>query len=153
MALLWSLGAAGQVADRCRDNWRSIPEAEIEQVQQRFERLARWCLKASCCRNDPGPPARSAAPAAARHGRGDLGRAQSADLIARIISALHEAGELALATRVEPSKAEAVIAALAPLPKAALQLVHHLEARYLNGRGVARSRSRPRPHGDPGGRQ
>lgn len=81
------------------------------------------------------------------------GEHKSADLIARIISALHEAGELALATRVEPSKAEAVIAALAPLPKATLQLVHHLEALYLNGRGVARSRSRPRPHGDPGGRQ
>ena len=59
------------------------------------------------------------------------GEHKSADQIARIISALHEAGELALATRVEASKAEAVIAALAPLPQAALHLVHHPGARCL----------------------
>jgi NCAIR mutase (PurE)-related protein len=57
------------------------------------------------------------------------GEHKSADQLARIITALHQAGELALATRVSAEKAEAVAAALAPLPPLGLQ--HHPEARCL----------------------
>ena len=54
------------------------------------------------------------------------GEHKTADQLARIIRKLHAAGELALATRVSPSKAEEVRALLPELP-----LQHHAEARCL----------------------
>lgn len=57
------------------------------------------------------------------------GEHKSADQIARIMTALHEARELALATRVDMAKAQTVIAALAPRPE--LELKYHPEARCL----------------------
>jgi NCAIR mutase (PurE)-related protein len=59
------------------------------------------------------------------------GEHKSPEQIVRILEALHEAGELALATRISPEKAEAVTSQLSPalLPQLALQ--HHGQARCL----------------------
>ena len=57
------------------------------------------------------------------------GEHKSVDQIARIISAMHAAQELALVTRLDAAKAQAVLEALAPRPELALQ--HHPEARCL----------------------
>lgn len=59
------------------------------------------------------------------------GEHKSAEQIARILEALHDVGELALATRISPEKADAVVAQLPPglLPQLALQ--HHGQARCL----------------------
>ncbi|MEB3276396.1 MAG: nickel pincer cofactor biosynthesis protein LarB [Cyanobacteriota bacterium] len=59
------------------------------------------------------------------------GEHKSVDQLVRIISALHRAGELALATRVEACKAAAVITALAPRNGPPLSLAYHPEARCL----------------------
>jgi hypothetical protein len=57
------------------------------------------------------------------------GEHKSAEQITAILRELHAAGELALATRLEPAKAEAVAAALAAHPD--MELRHHAEARCL----------------------
>ncbi len=54
------------------------------------------------------------------------GETKSAQQLAAIVSRFHQAGELALATRVAPEKAEAVIRLLPELT-----LTHHPEARCL----------------------
>ena len=54
------------------------------------------------------------------------GETKSAEQLAAIVSRFHQAGELALATRVAPEKAEAVIRLLP-----AITLTHHPEARCL----------------------
>ena len=54
------------------------------------------------------------------------GETKSAEQLAAIVSRFHQAGELALATRVAPEKAEAVIRLLPELT-----LTHHPEARCL----------------------
>jgi NCAIR mutase (PurE)-related protein len=56
------------------------------------------------------------------------GEHKSAAQIAAILRELHAAGELALATRVSPAKAEAVAADLAPHAELHGQLRHHAEA-------------------------
>jgi len=62
------------------------------------------------------------------------GEHKSADQLARIIAGMREAGELALATRVDPPKAAAVRALIPDLP-----LDYHLEARCLLSPGLPAS--------------
>ncbi|KMM16886.1 nickel pincer cofactor biosynthesis protein LarB [Synechococcus sp. GFB01] len=57
------------------------------------------------------------------------GEHKSAEQIAAILRELHAAGELALATRLAPGKAEAVAASLDAHPE--MELRHHAEARCL----------------------
>lgn len=59
------------------------------------------------------------------------GEHKSAEQIGRILEALHETGELALATRISPEKAEAVTALLPPALRPQLELRHHDQARCL----------------------
>lgn len=59
------------------------------------------------------------------------GEHKSADQIARILEALHDAGELALATRISREKAAAVAAQLPPELMPQLALRHHPQARCL----------------------
>jgi NCAIR mutase (PurE)-related protein len=59
------------------------------------------------------------------------GEHKSAEQIARILEALHDAGELALATRISPEKAETVATQLPPALLSQLALQHHGQARCL----------------------
>ncbi|MCP9775118.1 nickel pincer cofactor biosynthesis protein LarB [Cyanobium sp. WAJ14-Wanaka] len=59
------------------------------------------------------------------------GEHKSAEQIAQILTELHTAGELALATRISPEKAEAVAAALDGAVQKAMALQHHPQARCL----------------------
>ena len=59
------------------------------------------------------------------------GEHKSVEQIALVLGQLQAAAELALVTRVDPAKAEAVAALLAKGPQAELELVHHRQARCL----------------------
>jgi NCAIR mutase (PurE)-related protein len=70
------------------------------------------------------------------------GEHKSAAQIAQILEALHAAGELSLATRVTPEKAQEVARQLGPERASELRLQHHPQARCLT--------AGPLPNPDPG---